>query len=286
MTADQGALFGDVDGLFAPPMIECTPLALVELVPGDHVETMRGLEGSPATAERIRAYEAGRAERLHEIEQDHDERYPVDEWDEHPCPTFKAESADPWCTLCGWEAEDHKTTPCEACSGPMWPGIDHDCPVPADEWSPAAVEEWRNRHDPRNDGPDLSHLPRHRWNAGMWSDAQHDGGCADLAHRWAERTPPAHVDHAATDLFSAADLDAGTCESPTCDRPATHAARFEHFESKEDGWTPAGAVITYGGMRCCLTHANYYAEAWLPIYPGQFGAAWIDILTRTNEQGA
>lgn len=42
MTQDQGALFGDVDGLFAPPMIECTPLALVELVPGDHVAAMRG----------------------------------------------------------------------------------------------------------------------------------------------------------------------------------------------------------------------------------------------------
>lgn len=74
MTAEQIGLFGELDGLFAPELIPCTPPELVELIPGDHVAAMRGLESSPATAERIRAYEADRAERLAEIAQEHDEQ--------------------------------------------------------------------------------------------------------------------------------------------------------------------------------------------------------------------
>lgn len=179
MTAEQIGLFGELDGLFAPELIPCTPPELVELIPGDHVAAMRGLEGSPATAERIRAYEADRAERLAEIAQEHDERYPVDEWDAHPCAEFDAGPDDEhlWCALCGWEEPDHHSVPCDDCGGPQWAGIDHDCPIPAitDAETAAAdadpEQAWTNAFGPEPDDDDeAEHVdwtdrPEYRWSA-------------------------------------------------------------------------------------------------------------------------
>lgn len=41
MTQDQGELFAEIGGLFAPEMLACTPVEELRLLPGDHVETMR-----------------------------------------------------------------------------------------------------------------------------------------------------------------------------------------------------------------------------------------------------
>lgn len=61
-----------------------------------------------------------------------------------------------------------------------------------------------------------------------------------------------------------------------CSRPATHAACWAIPDTNLDG-TPnvrAGS----GRVPCCLEHANYYANAWVPYYPHQVGSAWIDVL--------
>lgn len=41
MSAGQVSLFGELDGLFAPEMLPCTPPEQVVLLPGDHVDAMR-----------------------------------------------------------------------------------------------------------------------------------------------------------------------------------------------------------------------------------------------------
>lgn len=51
-----------------------------------------------------------------------------------------------------------------------------------------------------------------------------------------------------------------------CREPATHGARW----AKDD---------KSGGIDCCLGHANYYAVAWCPRYPGERSIAWIEILS-------
>lgn len=61
-----------------------------------------------------------------------------------------------------------------------------------------------------------------------------------------------------------------------CYEAATHRAHWYIPPTYPDG-TPnprAGA----GSIACCLTHANYYAEAWCPLYPSQSDAAWIEPL--------
>lgn len=66
-------------------------------------------------------------------------------------------------------------------------------------------------------------------------------------------------------------------EQRPCNEPATHGARWSIPPTYLDG-TPnvrAGA----GGIDCCRDHANYYASAWVPIYPYEVGSSWIEVLT-------
>lgn len=94
MTAEQVSLFGELDGLFAPELLPCTPPDQVVLIPDDHIAAMRGLEWSPATAERIRRYETSQLPRVEP------------EWRcvdcDRPCATADARmTADgPWCDDC------------------------------------------------------------------------------------------------------------------------------------------------------------------------------------------
>lgn len=90
-------------------------------------------------------------------------------------------------------------------------------------------------------------------------------------------------------LFDVADT--GLCEygmsSPTyrgggsiCSEPVTHVAHGVWTRGDESGHTVA---------RCCRTHANYYADAWVPLcvrlgFDGgtRPDAAWIEILPSTG----
>jgi len=65
-------------------------------------------------------------------------------------------------------------------------------------------------------------------------------------------------------------------EARPCSRPATHAACWEIPATHLDG-TP-NCRAGHGRIECCLDHANYYATAWVPHYPHEVGAAWIDVL--------
>lgn len=81
-----------------------------------------------------------------------------------------------------------------------------------------------------------------------------------------------------------ADLDVGLCryglpklgEQRPCVEPATHAACWLIPPAYLDG-TPNPRAGS-GRIECCRRHADYYASAWVPRYPGEVGSAWIDVL--------
>lgn len=78
------------------------------------------------------------------------------------------------------------------------------------------------------------------------------------------------------DLLDAARTVAGECEygqPGTCTRPATHVAHGHWVRGPKNAPVEGDCAI-----RCCLRHANYYATAWCPHYPGQRDSAWIEIL--------
>lgn len=80
------------------------------------------------------------------------------------------------------------------------------------------------------------------------------------------------------DLFAV--LDEGLCEygkpERRCSRRATHGARSHipsHFRDGTEN-TRAGDY----GIDCCRSHANYYATAWFPPFPGMTDSCWIEVL--------
>lgn len=76
-------------------------------------------------------------------------------------------------------------------------------------------------------------------------------------------------------IFAAGSLceyGAGTKdEGLLCDRPRTHAAVWQ-----QDAKT--------GRVECCLDHANYYATAWCPHYPGERTTVWMERLDAEQHQ--
>jgi len=76
---------------------------------------------------------------------------------------------------------------------------------------------------------------------------------------------------------------------PKCVAPATHRAcwRALPFITMHDGTIaprPSGRPghPTHGGIDCCRTHANYYADAWahthVVVYPHLWQETWIERL--------
>lgn len=237
MSADQGQLFAELDGLFAPDMLACTPPVEVRLLPGDHVAAMRG--------DSLFAQAADQAE----------------------CEPTPEEVAD---------LDISSATAIRARLTARTEPVEHLHDV---------ARAWHDRHDPRNDDerPDLSTLaPAYRrspWEGWFLATAT----LVDPSARWAERIPPAYERPDADDLFASANTAASGCEYPDCAELATVVARFEHMTATfmHPDYGPCDLAeneITYGGRACCLTHANYYAEAWCPRYPGERSAAWLDII--------
>lgn len=57
-----------------------------------------------------------------------------------------------------------------------------------------------------------------------------------------------------------------------CSRTATHAAHW---------LVPDGPRASSGEVRCCLDHANYYAQGWLSpclIFPAVRDTVWLEVL--------
>jgi len=57
-----------------------------------------------------------------------------------------------------------------------------------------------------------------------------------------------------------------------CSRTAPPAARWS---------IPDGPRASSGEVRCCLDHANYYAQGWLSpalIFPAVLDAVWLEVL--------
>lgn len=74
-------------------------------------------------------------------------------------------------------------------------------------------------------------------------------------------------------------VDVGLCDYGTpklgetrpCSKPATHAA--VGYQPEDEYHREHTARV-----ECCRSHADYYASAWVPIYPSQTCSAWIEIL--------
>lgn len=85
-------------------------------------------------------------------------------------------------------------------------------------------------------------------------------------------------------------LTQGRCTYPGCLATATHAAEARWSRGVTPSWCTDGPPVPYqqaptsGFVRraCCRTHANYYATAWAPIYPGQNDTAWVALLPGTE----
>jgi hypothetical protein len=69
------------------------------------------------------------------------------------------------------------------------------------------------------------------------------------------------------------DFTAGRCEHGDCGKPRTHRAVGAWVRGSGDA--PETGVAT---RECCVTHANYYAQAWCTwrLYPASRDVAWIE----------